>query len=299
MGIIMKPIRIAGFLLAMSLPALGADPLSIKEYRASIEKWRGESEAKLKSDTGWLTVAGLFWLKEGKNSFGSAADNDLVLPAPVPAHAGVFVRTGKRIGVEVKPGVPVTLKGKPVSKIDALVNDDQAKEDILVLGDVSLIVIDRGRKIGIRMRDKNSQFRREFTHKTWFPVEPNYRVVAKFIPQPERVVRIPNIVNELEEHKAVGLAEFTLNGKRHRLEPVLADGQLFFIFKDKTAGKQTYGAGRYLYTDMPKDGKVVIDFNKAYNPPCVFTPYATCPLPLKHNQLEIPIPAGELKYGDH
>ncbi|MBY0507651.1 MAG: DUF1684 domain-containing protein [Bryobacteraceae bacterium] len=295
----MKPIWNAVFLLAMSMLVSAADPLSIKDYTASIEKWRAESEAKLKSDTGWLTVSGLFWLKEGKNTFGSAADNDLVLPKGSPAHAGVFLRTGKRIGVTVNPGASVTLKGKPVTRIEALVNDDQAKEDILVLGDVSLFVIDRGTKIGIRMRNKNSQLRREFTHKTWFPVQPNYRVVAKFIPQPERVIRIPNIVNEMEEHKAIGLTEFVLNGKTYRLEPVLADGQFFYIFKDKTAGKQTYGAGRYLYSELPKDGKVVIDFNKAYNPPCVFTPYATCPLPLKHNQLDIPIPAGELKYGDH
>ena len=285
------------YLVAITSLASAADPLSIKDYTASIEKWRAESEAKLKSDTGWLTVSGLFWLKEGRSTFGSAPGNDLVLPAGVAPRAGTFIRTGKRIGVEINKGVAVTLKGKPVTKLDALVNDAEAKEDILVLGDVSLLVIDRGTKIGIRLRDKNSQLRREFTHKTWFPVQPDYRVVAKFIPQPERVVRIPNMVNELEEHKVIGVTEFTLNGKIHRLEPVLADGQLFFIFKDKTAGKLTYGAGRYLYADLPKDGKVVIDFNKVYNPPCVFTPYATCPLPLKHNQLDIPIPAGELKYG--
>ena len=293
----MKPIWIAVYLVAITSLASAADPLSIKDYTASIEKWRAESEAKLKSDTGWLTVSGLFWLKEGRSTFGSAPGNDLVLPAGVAPRAGTFIRTGKRIGVEINKGVAVTLKGKPVTKLDALVNDAEAKEDILVLGDVSLLVIDRGTKIGIRLRDKNSQLRREFTHKTWFPVQPDYRVVAKFIPQPERVVRIPNMVNEMEEHKVIGVTEFTLNGRSHRLEPVLADGQLFFIFKDKTAGKQTYGAGRYLYADMPKDGKVVIDFNKVYNPPCVFTPYATCPLPLKHNQLDIPIPAGELKYG--
>ena len=293
----MKPIWIAVYFLAITSLASGADSLSIKDYQASIEKWRAESEAKLKSDTGWLTVSGLFWLKEGRSTFGSAPGNELVLPAAVAPRAGTFVRTGKRIGVEVNQGVSVTLKGKPVTRLDALVNDAEAKEDVLVLGNVSLLVIDRGTKIGIRMRDKNSQLRREFTHKTWFPVQPNYRVVAKFIPQPERVVRIPNMVNEMEEHKVIGVTEFTLNGRIHRLEPVLADGQLFFIMKDKTAGKQTYGAGRYLYADMPKDGKVVIDFNQLYNPPCVFTPYATCPLPLKHNQLDIPILAGELKYG--
>jgi hypothetical protein len=191
----------------------------------------------------------------------------------------------------------VTLRDKPVTTLDTLLNDDNAKEDVLVLGDVSLFVIDRGSKVGIRMRDKNSKLRREFTHKTWFPVNANYRVVAKFIPQPERIVRIPNIVNEMEEHKVIGVTEFALNGKTYRLEPVVSDGQFFFIFKDRTAGKETYGAGRYLYTELPKDGKVVIDFNKAYNPPCVFTPYATCPLPLKHNQLDISLPVGELKYG--
>lgn len=295
----MKPIWITVFLLAFTVLASGADPLSIKDYTASIEKWRAESEAKLKSDTGWLTVSGLFWLKEGRNTFGSAPGNDLLLPASVPARAGVFIRTGKTIGVEFNPGVAVTLRGKQVTKVAALVNDEKAAEDILVLGKVSLFVIDRGTKIGIRMRDLDSQFRREFTHKTWFPVRPEYRVVAQFIPQPERVVRIPNIVNELEEHPVIGVTEFTLKGVTYRLEPVVDGNQLFFIFKDKTAGKETYAAGRYLYTDLPKDGQVVIDFNKVYNPPCVFTPYATCPLPLKHNQLPIPIPAGELKYDGH
>ena len=166
----MKPIWIAVYLFAITFLS-GADPLSIKDYTASIEKWRIESEAKLKSDTGWLTVSGLFWLKEGRTTFGSAPGNDLLLPAGVAPRAGTFIRTGKRIGVEVNKGVAVTLKGKPVTKLDALVNDAEAKEDVLVLGDVSLLVIDRGTKIGIRMRDKNSQLRREFTHKTWFPVQ--------------------------------------------------------------------------------------------------------------------------------
>lgn len=255
-----------------------------------------DREAKLKTDTGWLTVAGLFWLKEGDNRFGSAPDNEIVLPAPAPAHAGVFTMKNRKVSVRTTAAL---LKGKPPAAGFVLTNDDQGKEDVLEIGPLAMFVIDRGEKTGIRLRDKNSQYRREFTHLRWYPVKPAYRVEARFEPKPERTVRVPNIVGTYDEYKTNGDVVFQLNGKEHRLEPVLSGGRLFLIFKDKTAAKTTYGAGRFLYADLPKDGKTVLDFNQAYNPPCAFTPYATCPLPPKHNQLPVAVEAGELNYGSH
>ena len=262
-----------------------------------MEAWRGEIETKLKADDGWLTVAGLFWLKEGANRFGSAPDNDLVLPAAAPAHAGVFTMTQRKVSVTVAQ--PALLRGAPLPAGLVLTNDSEAKEDVITLGSLRLFVIDRGDKTGIRMRDMNSQFRREFTHRQWYPVSAAHRVEARFEAKPERTVRIPNMAGTYDEYKTKGDVVFKLGGKEHRLEPVLSSGQLFLIFKDKTAAKTTYGAGRFLYADLPKDGKVILDFNKAYNPPCAFTPYATCPLPPKHNQLPVAIEAGELSYGSH
>lgn len=261
-----------------------------------MEAWRKDREAKLKTDTGWLTVAGLFWLKEGANKFGSAADNDLVLPASAPAHAGVFTMKNRKVTVRTSAAL---LNGAVPDAARVLVNDDQGKEDVLKIGPLSMFVIDRGDRTGIRLRDLESQYRREFTHLRWYPVKPAYRVEARFEPRPERTVRIPNIVGTYDEYKANGIVVFQMNGQEHRLEPVLSGGRLFLIFKDKTAAKTTYGAGRFLYADLPKEGKTVLDFNQAYNPPCAFTPYATCPLPPKHNQLPVAVEAGELNYGSH
>ena len=262
-----------------------------------MEAWRKEAETKLKADDGWLTVAGLFWLKEGANRFGSAADNDVVLPSAASAHAGVFTMKNRKVSVTA--GAQAVLRGKAVPAGLVLTSDSQAQEDVIELGTLRLFVIDRGEKTGIRMRDMNSQFRREFTHRRWYPVSAAHRVVARFEAKPERTVRIPNVVDTYDEYKTNGDVVFRLGGQEHRLETVLSSGQLFLIFKDKTAAKTTYGAGRFLYADLPKDGKVVLDFNKAYNPPCAFTPYATCPLPPKHNQLAVAVEAGELNYGSH
>lgn len=296
--------RITVLLLLLAFAMTAANTSSFDDYRREVEQWRQAAEERLKSDTGWLTVAGLFWLDEGKNTFGSASTNKFVLPSGAPAQAGYFTRTGKTIALTLNPGVAASLNGKPVTGSIARLQTDEngaasGKEDKLTLGDLTLFVIDRGKKIGIRMRDKNSKYRREFTHRNWFPVKADYRVEAKWIAQPERDVKILNMVNEYEDYKANGYAVFRLKGIEYKLEPVISDGQLFFIFKDKTAGKQTYAAGRFLYAALPKDGKVLIDFNKAYNPPCVFTPYATCPLPPKQNHLPFALEAGELNYGSH
>jgi uncharacterized protein (DUF1684 family) len=253
-------------------------------YQSEIAEWRRNREAKLKSDGGWLTVAGLFWLKDGANRFGTAPENDIQLPDG-PAHAGTFdLRDGK---------VALSMDGK---RREAAHDSD----DAIQVGRLSLFVIKRGDKFGIRLKDPDSQYRREFHGINYFPPNESYRVVAKFISEP-RKIPILNVLGQTEDSECPGYAIFQLQGKEYRLYPIIeepGDQQLFYILRDLTTGKETYGGGRFLYSEMPSNGHVTLDFNKAYNPPCVFTPYATCPLPPQENHLPVRIEAGEKKYHD-
>ncbi len=161
-------------------------------------------------------------------------------------------------------------------------------------------MIQRGQRIGIRLRDTNSKMRREFTGRKWYPLKPEFRLEAKWAPyNPPKPIKVPNILGDTNDDKSPGYAEFKLGGKTYRLEAVGVGPGLFFVFRDGTSGKETYGGGRFLDADKPEAGKVILDFNKATNPPCAFTPYATCPLPPRQNRLPVRIEAGELKYGDH
>ena len=256
-------------------------------YEASIEQWRQKREAALTADGGWLTVAGLFWLKDGDNTAGSDPAGDIVLPRG-PARAGVFHFHGGQTTFRPATGAtPASQALKPDS------------DDAVSIDDLSMFVIHRGERYAIRLKDKQSKFRREFTGLHWYPPKPGYRVVASFVRYATpKLITIPNILGETEKSPSEGYAAFTLNGREYHLEPVVEDDQLFFIFRDLTSGKETYGSGRFLYADVPKDGKVILDFNKAYNPPCAFTPYATCPLPPPQNRLSVRIEAGELNYGE-
>lgn len=272
-------------------------------YRAEIDEWRRQRETRLRADGGWLTVAGLFWLKEGANRFGSGPGHDVVLPGhSAPAKAGVFELSGGKVVVRVEPGVAVTLEGKPVTETQ-LRSDVAGPPDVLALGRLTLQVIVRGGRHAIRLKDMDSKARGDFRGLTWFPVSEDLRVTARFVPHPaSKRVAVPNVLGTVEEMASPGTAVFTLAGKELRLEPVLEDPEgkeLFFIFRDQTAGKETYPGGRFLYTPLPKDGQVVLDFNKAYNPPCAFTAFATCPLPPKQNRLPLKIEAGEKYSGDH
>ena len=290
-----------GAVVVLALVLLAADN-SGDAYQAEIEKWRQDRETRLKSDTGWLTVAGLYWLKDGLNRFGSDSDNDLVLPAGAPGATGEFVLNGGKVTVKIQSGATVTSAGEAITEME-MKPDSAGEPTIVALGDISLYVIERGGKYAIRMKDKNSRMRKDFTGLKWFPVKPEYRITAAFQEyDPPKAIPIPNILGQTEKLPSPGYVTFKLHGKRIRLEPVLEDPdakELFFIFKDKTSGVTTYPAGRFLYTDLPVEGKVVLDFNKAYNPPCAFTPYATCPLPPPQNRMDVALDAGELNYGHH
>ena len=263
-------------LAGMALAAVAPD------YPAELSAWRRDREAKLKAEGGWLSVAGLFWLDEGANRFGTAASNQIVLPDG-PANAGTF---------ELRRGaVAVAMNGSA-----RVVASDSAEP--VKVGRLSLFLIKRGEKFGIRMKDPQAPTRLNFRGIDYFPPKPAMRITARFVAEPKKIP-ILNVLGQTEPSECPGYVVFRLDGKEHRLYPILEEPgatSLFFIFRDPTAGKETYGAGRFLDTDLPKNGKVTLDFNKAYNPPCVFTDYATCPLPPKENHLTVRIEAGEKKY---
>jgi uncharacterized protein len=272
-----------------------------ENYQTEIENWRKESEAKLKSETGWLSVAGLFWLEKGNNEISPSSEAVVRLPeGSLDGNLGVIqFADGK---ARLIPTRMVQVNGKETDQpVDLQSDENQAKPDVVKINArLSFFVIKRGQRWAVRLRDLESPMRREFTHKTWMPIDPQFRVVADWTAYPTgHTIPVPNILNETEQLPAPGKATFVIDGKTLSLEPVIEEGQYFFIFRDQTAGKGTYPAGRFFYAEAPKDGKIVLDFNKSYNPPCAFTPFATCPLPPKQNQLPIKIQAGELNYGDH
>ena len=268
-------------------------------YRQSVEKWRNAYQADLTSDTGWLTVSGLFWLHEGQNRFGSDSSNDIVLPPTAPAHAGTFDFHEGKTTAHIEPGVTVLRNGKPVQTAELR---PDVREDRLVLGDLTLYVHASGDRLAIRLKDKNSKLRKNFTGLNWFPIDESYHVTAHYTPyNPPKQLDSQNVLGDPIKMDVVGYLAFSLQGQNLRLEvEANSDGSFFIVFRDLTSGKLTYPASRFIDTDPAKDGpsgKVVdLDFNKAYNPPCAYNPYTTCPLPLPGNRLQIAIPAGEKLY---
>jgi uncharacterized protein (DUF1684 family) len=284
--------------LAAGLTLVSARGRGDEAYEAEIKKWRSEREARLKEDGGWLTVSGLFWLKEGANRFGSAPGNDIVLPSDSsPPEAGVFEFSKGTVEVKVHSGVAITAEGKSVGTM-TLTADTSGSPEVLSLGALQMHLIERGGRYAIRLKDMHSAARREFKGLRWFPIKDDFRIVARFVPYPAvNPLRVPNILGQIEDMPSPGYAVFQIKGQEVRLDPVLEEPgatELFFIFRDLTSGKETYPSGRFLYAPLPREGSLVLDFNKAYNPPCAFTAYATCPLPPQQNRHSIRIEAGEL-----
>lgn len=271
-------------------------------YRQEIEAWRATRESRLRSDTGWLTVAGLFWLKEGKNTLGNDPRSDVLLPPGVGLpQTGFLMFSEGEVQLKVFPDATVLLGDEAVTS-RTLADDTSGAADLLKVGRVTFNLIRRQDRFGIRLRDPESQARREFTGCRWYPVDPGLRVEAKFVPyDPARTIAIPNVLGQVSEENCPGYVEFQIDGQTARLEPTAEPGDesWSFIFSDGTSGVATYGGGRFLESDPAQNGVVVLDFNRAYNPPCVFTPYATCPLPPASNRLTVEIRAGELNYGEH
>ena len=283
--------------LALSIIVTATDDPS---YTKAMEKWRADRLEEINGEDGWTTLVGLYWLKEGPNKFGSDPSNEIILPrSSAPRFAGSMRLDNGVVTLEAKPDAGITSEGNAASTL-VLQSDDDGKPTVLKLGSLQLFVIKRGEKLGLRVKDKRNPARSHFAGLDYFPVDLKWRLDARFEPyDPPKIIPIVNVLGMVDDMTSPGALVFEVNGKTYRLDPVLEKGskQLFIIFGDKTTGKETYGAGRYLYADPAgDDGKVVLDFNKAHNPPCAFTKFATCPLPPRQNRLAIRVEAGEKKY---
>lgn len=291
-----NPLAIAVIVAGVSLTNVG---VSTSDYPQQIEQWHADRVERLKAPNGWLSLIGLPWLEKGANSIGSADDNDIVL-SKGPAHLGVITwADDDSVSIKLKPDNDALINGKDVDTA-VLIDDSHDERTKVSFDGATFYLVSRGPKKGLRIKDPESPTRTGFTHIERFAVDPSWRIEAKWIPfDPVHHLEVPTVIGTVEKYPVLGKVVFERDGKTFELLPVLElpdDDELFVIFADRTSGKETYGAARFLYMEMPKDGKAVIDFNKAYNPPCAFTPYATCPLAPPENRLDVRVTAGEKKY---
>jgi hypothetical protein len=286
-----------GTALALLVPA--ATP---KKLEADVRAWHEKRIQELTADDGFLTLVGLYWLDEGETTAGSDEENALVLPAKLPAKLGTFTRQGSDVSFQPDPGAEVKLGGKRFEGGALKADAKGAPPDVLELGSYRFHVIQRGDQVGLRLKDSEAKARKEFHGIERFPVSRKWRIAGRFEPfETPMKILVPTVLGTIDKLDSPGTVAFSAGGKEYRLYPVLEPGSesLFFVFGDLTNKTDTYGAGRFLYADPPKGGKVVLDFNRAFNPPCVFSPYATCPLPPAQNKLPLRIEAGEKRYGAH
>jgi len=278
-------------------------------WENELKTWREKRAAGLQAPEGWLSLIALGWLQDGDNTFGADADSRVQIAAKVPAHIGV-VRVEKSTLRLMPPagGFPkdFLVDGQP-AKEQILLADDAERPSKLTIGSVTIILINRDGRFALRIKDPQAPTRTGFHGLHWYAPNATYRVHARWIPyNPPKQLDIPTILGTTTHLPAPGAAEFTIDGQTVRLEPVLEDPkstELFFIMRDTTSKTATYGAGRFLYTELPdhgvgQAGELWLDFNRLVNPPCAFTAYATCPLPPAQNRLNVAIPAGEQRYHD-
>jgi len=266
-----------------------------EEYEKSVLKWREEVDANLRRENGWLALAGLFWLRRGTNLIGSDPDCDILLPKRAPARLGTFEFDGNNVTLNVESDQAVEVNG--VESKSALLDADQ--EDVpsfLTFDDMRMVVVRRSKGVGIRLWDNIKEERRLFPSREWYPVKEEFRVPATFTRfETPKIVKMPDILGAILDEQMQGYVSFDLNGKNHELMvEELPDRRLFIQFMDETNSHPTYPSGRYHYTDAHEDGKVFVDFNKSYSPPCAFTDYATCTFPPQENHLKVAIEAGEI-----
>jgi uncharacterized protein (DUF1684 family) len=256
------------------------------EYYKSVQAWQKHRVDGLRKPDSWLTLVGLFWLKPGVNTVGSASSNDFVLPkSSAPERAGAFHLDGQT----------VTYLGSDGKKTP--VDYGEADPTVVKTGTVSMTVIKRQDRLGVRAKDSESPVLKNFQGSTFFPIDPELHFTARFLPD-EKKVAILNVLGQTEMQTSPGIVQFIYKGEKYRLRPIYEGKTLFFLFKDPTNKTETYQAGRMLNTPLPQNGKVDLDFNRSYNPPCTYTPYATCPLPPRENALPFAVTAGEKRYGN-
>jgi uncharacterized protein len=278
-------------------------------WQKEITEWRAQHAVELQKPDGWLALAGLEWLEPGDTSFGSAKDNKIHLPASGPAHMGVLHLDGETVTLNPPAGgfpAGFLIDGKPAQAQVLHTDPDHDKNDPrMTIGTLHMYVIHRGERFALRIKDAKSAALTGFHGLKWYAPNEAYRVTANWIPYtPQKTFTIATLIGTSYPAQIPGSAEFTLHSKTYRLDPILEDpavAKLFFVLRDTTSSTKTYGACRFLYTGFPdhgldKPGELALDFNRLENPPCAYTPYATCPLPPKQNRLPIPLPVGEQRY---
>lgn len=283
----------------IGVPMMGQSALD-PAYVKSVESWRAKHEADYTRE--YVPLAGLFYLKPGANTAGSASGSDVRLPGRAPASVGRFVLENGRVRFEPAQDSRVTLRGAAVRAPLTLKSDAEDETDELAVGTMTFWIHETGDRRSVRLRDPESDIAKSFKGFRWFPIDPRYRVTGRFIKDARpRVIEMPLLTGDIDSGTTEGVVEFALSGSTIRMRPVTTEpGRLWFIFRDATAGHETYEAARFLYADLKANGTVEIDFNAAYNPPCSFNSFTTCPLPLPENRLAIRIPAGEMAYaGSH
>lgn len=278
----------------------GLEQNASPEYLIEIEQWHKQRIENLKKENGWLNLVGLYWLKEGENKFGSDLTNDIIFPEDAPKFIGSIFLQDSLINIKILPNIAVMLNDSMINET-IMQHDLTGKPTILELGSLRWFIIKRGDKYGVRLRDLEANLVKEFQGIKRFPVNSHWRIDALFKPyETPKKILVPNVLGTEDEEIVSGKLFFSLEGEEYSLEPLDSGEKFFIIFADETNGETTYGAGRFLYADRPDSaGKVILDFNKAYNPPCVFTKFATCPLPPKQNRLPIKVTAGEKNFGEH
>jgi len=266
-----------------------------KEYKQSIHQWRSSRLKNLKAPGGWLNLAGLEWLKQGKNTIGSDSSHDAVFPEKAPAKVGEIYLEEGNIQFRPSPEVEIKHNNQPVKGTMSLQSDASGEATVLEHGSFRWFVIKRGEKYGIRLRDLESPLLDKLDSIPAFPVKPEWKIKATFIPHnPPKTMEMPNVLGDINEVESPGLLRFTYQGQQYTLHPTGSKESMFVVFGDETNAEETYGGGRFLVVSGPEDdNQTWIDFNKAYNPPCSFTPYATCPLPPRENVLPFKVLAGE------
>ena len=289
----------AQLLLVFSFVLLSVDLFAqqSKSFQLDMNEWKQKRINALKDADGWLNITGLYWLKQGKNNFGSQDSNELVYKHPeMPKTAGYFILENHQVNWVSAQNVKIKIKDSLISKA-LLYEEGKYHAPLLALKNLRWNIIQRDDKIGVRLRDLNSRIIKSFTACERYKDDSSWRLNARFEKKVEDKLLITNVLGQTNEQTSPGKVIFRIAGKEYQLDALVEGSELFILFGDATSGKETYPAGRFLYADQPDiNGNMIINFNKAFNPPCAFTIYATCPLPPKQNILNIAIRAGEKDY---
>ncbi|MFP4621091.1 MAG: DUF1684 domain-containing protein [Bacteroidales bacterium] len=263
-------------------------------YKERILEWRAERLKNLKSPDGWLNLAGLYWLEPGETTIGSDSSNDLVFPGKAPGNMGSLFLTDDSIRFTVSKNVEIFHQDTLIAKIQ-MTSDASGEPTVLEHGPLRWYVIKRGEQYGIRLRDLKSPLLDELTEIPAFSVSKDWSIKAEFEPYNEKkTMEVPNVLGGTYQEETPGVLKFKYRNETYTLHPTGSRKSLFVVFGDETNAEETYGGGRFLAVEAPDENNIThLDFNKAYNPPCAFTPYATCPLPPRQNVLPFKIKAGE------